>query len=190
MANTDSGLFENRVTFLNLRSFLKIMNRLAEQRSQNKVENEEIAKRKNECRDLLAMTEARLVAAATLRQMKPNRVFLLDLQKELVGRLGNQITPPDRLALRYRDALLCWFCKHPIWSEHVFPVELKIIPIPGKESCEVDSPKPAPAFTQPPDATTTTGAKHTFFPSDDGYDWTSVRPEELDTDSPTEPLED
>jgi hypothetical protein len=43
----------------------------------------------------------------------------------------NQIPRPDRVALRYKDALICWFCDHPNWTEHVLgtttaPVESSV----------------------------------------------------------------
>jgi hypothetical protein len=66
----------------------------------------------------------------------------LDLAKEVSQRGG---IPIDRLALRRKDCLICWFCENPNWVNYSTPCEG-----PELACTSSDSPSEAPPVSFEP----------------------------------------
>jgi hypothetical protein len=89
-----------------------------EKSDQSKVDNENVQKRKREYGSTVEMTRTRLQGVAKQLGLSPNRTSFLEIKDRVLGPNKNRFPTPDRLALRYVDALVCWFCANPGWVEH------------------------------------------------------------------------
>jgi hypothetical protein len=51
---------------------------------------------------------------------RPNRRTLLMIKDQVLGPNQNRFQKPDRVALRYPQALVWWFWRTPNWTDYVF----------------------------------------------------------------------
>jgi hypothetical protein len=102
-----------------------------ERTPQRQRDNEEVERRRRERGERFVATARRLTEVARQSGLAANRTTFLNFERQVVENSQNQIPRPDRVALRYKDALICWFCDHPNWTEYVLgtttvPVESSV----------------------------------------------------------------
>jgi hypothetical protein len=82
--------------------------------------------------DAFARTEAALIAVARAKGLSPTKAVFIDFARNFAARHQLNL---DRLAMRRRDCLLCFFCEHPEWQTDEF-----FLPPPPEERFPAPQP--------------------------------------------------
>jgi hypothetical protein len=105
-----------------------------EQSQQSILDNQERERRMDECAVNYKDTLIKLRQIAKQLEVRPNRTSFLMIKDRVLGPDKKRFPKPDRLALRYPEALVCWFCQTPDWPDFVFdtanPVDLVVPVVP------------------------------------------------------------